>query len=107
MFSLTYNFPTTMSNSSKFGRKKYVQTKWIIPPSKLSRKKLVETPWIFRQKKLHRKKYVKTRWIFRPSKSHQKCTWKQRGFFDHRNYIEKVCGNDLEIFRNLVFDVSM
>ena len=29
-----------------------------------------------------------------------------RGFFDHRNYIVKVRGNDVEIRRNLVFDVS-
>ena len=38
MFSLAYNLPTTTSNSSKFRRKKYVQTKWI-RPSKLRRKK--------------------------------------------------------------------
>ena len=36
----------------------------------------------------------------------EKSTWKQCGFFDHRNYIEKVRGNDVEIRRNLVFDVS-
>ena len=32
--------------------------------------------------------------------------WKPRGFFDQRNYIENVRGNDVEIRRNLVFDVS-
>ena len=32
---------------------------------------------------------MEARWILQPSKSHQKNTWKQRGFFDHRNYIEK------------------
>ena len=32
---------------------------------------------------------MKTAWIFRPSKLHRKGTWKQRRFFDHRNYIEK------------------
>ena len=36
----------------------------------------------------------------------KKSTWKPRGFFDHQNYIEKVRGNDVEIRRNLVFDVS-
>ena len=33
--------------------------------------------------------------------------WKRRGFFDQRNYIEKVRGNDVEIRRNLAFDVSV
>ena len=28
-------------------------------------------------------------------------------FLDHRNYIEKVRGNDVEICRNLIFDVLM
>ena len=37
----------------------------------------------------------------------KKSMWKQRGFFDHRNYVEKVRGNDVEIRQNLVFDVSM
>ena len=32
--------------------------------------------------------------------------WKQRGFLDTRNYIEKVSGNDVEIRGKLVFDVS-
>ena len=32
--------------------------------------------------------------------------WKQRGFFDQRNYIQKVRGNEVEIRRNLVFEVS-
>ena len=35
-----------------------------------------------------------------------KSMWKQRRFFDPQNYIEKVRGNDMEICRNLVFDVS-
>ena len=54
------------------------------------------------------KMYVETRWIFRPSKLHRKKyveTTKRREFFDQRNYIEKVRGNDVEIRRNLVFDV--
>ena len=51
---------------------------------------MVETTWIFRSEKLHRKKYVETTWIFWPSKLHKKkTTWKQRGFIDYRNYIEK------------------
>ena len=29
----------------------------------------------------------------------KKSMWKQRGFFDQRNHIEKVCGDDLEIRR--------
>ena len=41
-------------------------------------------------------KYVETTWIFRPSKLHQKSTWKRRGFFDQRNYIGKVRGNDVK-----------
>ena len=36
----------------------------------------------------------------------EKSTWKRRGLFDHRNYIEKVRGNDVDIRRNLLFDVS-
>ena len=72
MFSLAYNLPTTMSTSSKFRWKKYVQTKSIIWPSKLCLKKYVETQWIFRWKKLHQKKHVEARWIFRPSNLHQK-----------------------------------
>ena len=36
----------------------------------------------------------------------EKSMWKQRGFFDHRNYIQKVRGNDVEIRRNLVYNVS-
>ena len=36
----------------------------------------------------------------------EKSTWKRRGFFDQRNYIEKVRGNDVEIRRNLVFAIS-
>ena len=36
----------------------------------------------------------------------KKSTWKRRAFLDQQNYIEKVRGNDVEIGRNLVFDVS-
>ena len=36
----------------------------------------------------------------------EKSTWKPRGFFDQQNHIEKVRGNDVETRRNLVFDVS-
>ena len=36
----------------------------------------------------------------------EKSTRKQRGFFDQRNYIQKVRGNEVEIRRNLVFEVS-
>ena len=36
----------------------------------------------------------------------EKSTWKQYGFVDKKNYIEKVRGNDVEIRRNLVFDIS-
>ena len=36
----------------------------------------------------------------------ERSTWKRRGFFDQRNYIEKVRGNDVEIRQNLVLDVS-
>ena len=93
MFPLAYNFPTATPSLSKFCWKKYVQTKWIIQPSKLRQ---VETPWIFRRKKLHRKKYVEARWIIRPSKLQRKSTWEQREFFDHRNYIKKVRGNDAD-----------
>ena len=35
----------------------------------------------------------------------EKSTWKRRGFFAQQNYIKKVRGNDVEIRRNLVFDV--
>ena len=31
---------------------------------------------------------------------------KLRGFFDQPNYTEKLCGNDVEIRRNLAFNVS-
>ena len=90
----------------KLHRKEYVETTWIFRPAKLRRKKYVKMTWIFRPSKLRRKKYVETTWIFRPSKLHRKSTWKPRGFFDQRNHIEKVRGNDVEIRRNLVFDVS-
>ena len=33
--------------------------------------------------------------------------WKRRGFFDQQNHIEKEGGNDVEIRRKLVFEVSM
>ena len=36
----------------------------------------------------------------------EKSTWKRSGFLDHQNYIEKERGNDVEIRRDLVFDVS-
>ena len=39
MFSLAFNLPKTTSNSSKFCRKKYVQTKWIFWALKIRRKK--------------------------------------------------------------------
>ena len=35
-----------------------------------------------------------------------KSTWKGREFFDQENYIENVRGTDVEICRNLAFDVS-
>ena len=81
---------------SKLHPNKYVETTWIFRPSKLYQNKYVETTWIFRPLKLHQKKYVETTWIFRPSKLHQKSTWKRRGFFDQRNYIGKVRGNDVK-----------
>ena len=83
-----------------------METPWIFQTSKLHRKEYVETTLIFRPSKLHRKKYMEITWIFGPAKLRQKSAWKQRGFFGHRNYIEKVCGNDVEIHRNLVIDVS-
>ena len=64
------------------------------------KKKEVETPWIFQPEKLHRRKTVETTWIFRPSKLHQKSMWKKRRSFDHRNYVKKVRGNDVQIRRN-------
>ena len=57
--------------------------------------------------KITPKKYVETTWIFQPVKLRRKKYMKRRGFFDRRNYIEKVRGSDMEIRRNLVFDVSM
>ena len=36
----------------------------------------------------------------------EKSTWKKRGFFDQRNYMEKVHENDVEIRRNLVLNIS-
>ena len=38
---------------------------------------------------------METTWIFRSSKLHRKRTWKQRGVFDQRNYIEKARENDV------------
>ena len=78
---------------------------WIFRPLKFCRKKYVETTWVFRPSKLHLQKYVETAWIFRPANHVKKSTWKRRGFFDQRNYIEKVRENDVEIRRNLAFGV--
>ena len=39
--------------------------------------------------KFRLQKYVQTKCIFRPSRLSQKSKEKHRGFFDHRNYIEK------------------
>ena len=36
----------------------------------------------------------------------EKSTWKNRGFFDQRNYMEKVRENDVEVRRNLVLNIS-
>ena len=66
-----------------------MQARSIIWSSKLHQKKYVETTWIFRPLKLHRKKYVETTPIIQPSNSHRKKYMEQRGFFDHRNYLEK------------------
>ena len=58
----------------------------------------------------HRNYIEKSTWKQRGFFDHRnyidKSTWKLRRFFDHQNYMEKVRGNDLEIRRNLVFDVS-
>ena len=62
-----------------------------------------ERMWILRTSRLYRKKHTETTWIFRPSKLHEKSTWKQHGFFDQRNYIEKVRGNDVEICRSSTY----
>ena len=56
--------------------------------------------------KITSKKYVEITWIFRPAKLCRKKYVERREFFDHRNYIENVQGNDVEIRQNLVFDVS-
>ena len=69
---------------------------WIFRPSKLHWKEYVETTQIFRPSKFYRKKYVETTWIFWPSKLHPKSTWKERGLFDHWNYIEKVRRNKVD-----------
>ena len=80
---------------------------WIFRLSNIRQKEYVERMWILRPPTLYRKKCVETTWIFRLSKLHEKSTWKQQGFFDQRNSIEKVRGNDVEIRRNLVFHLSM
>ena len=72
-------------------------------------KKYVDTTWVFRPSKLHRKKYVETTWrIFQPLKLHRKGTWKQRGFFDHRNDVEKSIWKQREFFEHRnYFEKSM
>ena len=55
----------------------------------LRQEKYVQTTWIFRPSKLRRKKYMETTWIFRSAKLYRKST-----------------ENDVEIRRNLIFDVS-
>ena len=107
MFSLAYHLQKTMPKfcPSKFRRKKYVQTKWIFRPSKLRRKKQVETPWIFRINKLHRKSGNNVDFSTSEITS-KKLLENEVDFFDEPSYIEKVRGNDMEIRRNLVFDVS-
>ena len=55
--------------------------------------------------KLHLKKYVEKRGFFDHRNYIEKSTWKQRGFLAQQKYIKKKCGNDVEIRRNLVFDV--
>ena len=59
----------------------------------------------------HRNYIEKNLWKQRGSFNHrnyiENSSWKQRGFFDQGNYIEKVRGNDVEIRRNLVLNVSM
>ena len=125
MFSLAYNLPKTMSNfrPSKFRRKKYVQTKWIFRPSKLRQKSKQKHRGYFDKINYIEKSTWKKRGFFFDHRNYiEKSTWKQRGFFGHRNYVEestwkqigflaqrkyikKVCGNDVEIRRNLVFEV--
>ena len=51
--------------------------------------------------------HVEITWIFDHRNSVGNSTRKRRGFFDQRNYIKKVRGNDVEICHNFVFDVSM
>ena len=70
---------------SKIDRKKYVEKTWIFQPAKLHQEKYVEATRSFRQGKLYRKRYVETTLVFRSP---------------------KLRGNDVEIRRNLVFDVS-
>ena len=84
---------------------------------------MVEATWIFQPSKLYRKSTWKQSGFFDQRNSIKKITWKQSGFFDQRNfaekrtwkrrryfnqlnYTEKVRGNDVEIHRNLVFDIS-
>ena len=92
MFSSAYNLPKTTSNSSKFLRKSYVQTKWIFNNQNYVKKVSRNTGYFDERNYLG------------------KSTWKQGGFFNHQNYIEKstyiflplklhrkkVCGNDVD-----------
>ena len=49
---------------------------------------------------------METTWVFRPEKFHRKKYVKKSGFFDQRNYMEKVRENDVEVRRNLVLNIS-
>ena len=91
MFSLAYNLPKMTSNSWKFRRKKYVQTKWIFWPSKSSwTNKCVDRNAVdILTREITYKKYVVARWFFNHKNYIEKSMWKKRGFFKHRNYIEK------------------
>ena len=52
---------------------------------------------VFWPSKTPQHKHIKIAPIFHPWKLHQKSSWKRRRFFVHRNYIKKVCKNDVEI----------
>ena len=123
MFSLAYNLPTTTSNSSKFRRKRYVQTKWIkITSKKVSRntvdismkeitlKKHVEAWWIFRPSKWHQKKYVEATWIFRASKIHRakyvETTWMFQSAKLHQKSMRKWRGNSSKYSRRIYVDLT-
>ena len=58
----------------------------------------------------HQTSVKKSKWKQRRFSEHrnniEKSTWEKRRFFGQQNYIEKVRGNDIEIHRNLVFNVS-